>query len=226
LELSFWLARRLLEALEVPVQLGQTPDVSFNCSHMLPSLQPCYVKDHKFQSYLAKMIRAALFLSFSSSVAFATTCYTTEGQAINLVPCDPTANITTCCGLPDYCLSNGLCFNAGANNLLGNQGCTDPNWGAPCHKYCSGRFAVQQSPRRADFLQDPGCLEGICFQVLIPKMRLAVPPSNIAVVLTTAAAIILRVYFRSRWDRLCFGQINCTHPPPRAPLQLSLTVRL
>ena len=94
----------------------------------------------------SKMLISIFSFCVLSPVVFGTTCYDTSGQASSLVPCNATANISSCCGGPDYCLSNGLCFDAGANNLLVVQGCTDPNWGAPCHKYCSGRFAISKIP--------------------------------------------------------------------------------
>jgi len=66
------------------------------------------------------------------------TCYTTFGDIQDGdVPCDPDNDVSTCCSANDYCLSNGLCLDASANNVMTQQSCTDPNWGAPCHKFCT-----------------------------------------------------------------------------------------
>jgi hypothetical protein len=76
---------------------------------------------------------------FIPIVYAAATYYYTDGSVENSsdqLACDPTATVSACCGETDYCLSNGLCFDAGANNLLAVQGCTDPKWSSPCHAYC------------------------------------------------------------------------------------------
>ena len=82
------------------------------------------------------LVEVLLFLLASSRLVRAT-CYDVAGVAVPaFVPCNPSLPVSTCCGGADYCLSNGLCFHAGGNNLLGQHGCTDPNWGAPCHEFC------------------------------------------------------------------------------------------
>lgn len=50
------------------------------------------------------------------------------------VPCDSSKSVSHCCSSKDYCLDNGLCLDAGANNYFSIQGCTDPSWpaGSPC----------------------------------------------------------------------------------------------
>ncbi|OCK88893.1 uncharacterized protein K441DRAFT_668360 [Cenococcum geophilum 1.58] len=67
-------------------------------------------------------------------------CYNPDGslhEGGNWTACDPTAQYSTCCSEGDVCLSNGLCLDAGANNLLSTQGCTESTWThSPCHKYC------------------------------------------------------------------------------------------
>ncbi|KAE9363341.1 hypothetical protein N431DRAFT_450124 [Stipitochalara longipes BDJ] len=86
------------------------------------------------------MVQLLLAVACFAMAATATICYDTTGTiTTGLQACNPSAATTPCCGGPDYCLSNGVCLNAGANNLLGNQGCTDQNWGSPCHKYCAGQ---------------------------------------------------------------------------------------
>lgn len=68
------------------------------------------------------------------------TCYNTFGSIMEGdVPCNPDNDVSHCCSKDDYCLSNGLCFDAGGNNVMTQQSCTDPNWGAPCHKFCTER---------------------------------------------------------------------------------------
>ncbi|KAH8679787.1 hypothetical protein BGZ60DRAFT_561310 [Tricladium varicosporioides] len=72
-------------------------------------------------------------------VRAATSCYDTSGNPYpNALVCDPTAAFSVCCVATDFCMTNGLCFNNGVNNLLANQGCSDQNWGEPCKKYCPG----------------------------------------------------------------------------------------
>jgi hypothetical protein len=76
---------------------------------------------------------------FIPIVYAAATCYYTDGSAENSddqLACDPTTAVSACCGQTDYCLSNGLCLDAGANNLLVVQGYIDLKWGSLCHAYC------------------------------------------------------------------------------------------
>ncbi|PMD20531.1 hypothetical protein NA56DRAFT_704336 [Hyaloscypha hepaticicola] len=83
--------------------------------------------------------------SFIPIVSAAATCYYTDGSADNSddqLACDPTATVSACCGQTDYCLSNGLCLDAGANSLLAVQGCTDPKWSSPCHAYCPSEIQL------------------------------------------------------------------------------------
>src|SRR4051812_35974701 len=74
------------------------------------------------------------------------TCYDPSGKAITpdverdqWVVCNPTASISHCCKHADYCMNNGLCFDAGAHNALSIQGCMDPGWGGSCKKVCPGK---------------------------------------------------------------------------------------
>jgi hypothetical protein len=87
------------------------------------------------------MVPTMALISFALIPIVSATCYYTDGSvatAYNQTACDPSAVVSACCDQADYCLSNGLCFDAGGNNLLAVQGCTDPHWGAPCHAYCPG----------------------------------------------------------------------------------------
>ncbi|KAK3693390.1 hypothetical protein B0T22DRAFT_505108 [Podospora appendiculata] len=80
----------------------------------------------------------ALLLCLADVVAG--TCYKLDGTPYSKirtddgdwVPCDNTARISSCCSSKDYCLGNGLCLDAGANNYFSIQGCTDPSWPEPC----------------------------------------------------------------------------------------------
>lgn len=60
------------------------------------------------------------------------TCYNVLGREADLIPCNPDDDISPCCSENDYCLSNGLCLDATANNLMSIQGCTDSVWRNPC----------------------------------------------------------------------------------------------
>ncbi len=71
--------------------------------------------------------------------AAAVACYNTFGNMLGdgFLPCNASLSVTHCCGGTDYCLSNGLCLDAGGNNVMTQQGCTNALWPSPCHKYCS-----------------------------------------------------------------------------------------
>jgi hypothetical protein len=88
-----------------------------------------------------------LYGAFGLKVS-ATTCYSPGGNTIvnlNYQPCY-TNETGPCCGASDECLSNGMCFNDGANNLVSQSGCTDPNFNAPgCAIICSGPFRIFSS---------------------------------------------------------------------------------
>ena len=65
-------------------------------------------------------------------------CYRYGGETVDpdLVPCNPDAPTSVCCSANDFCLSNGICLDAGADNDYTLQGCTDRDWGEPCRKIC------------------------------------------------------------------------------------------
>ena len=74
------------------------------------------------------------------------TCYNPDGQAMipqdtlnQWVVCNPSDQISTCCKVADYCMSNGLCFDAGSHNAMSIQGCTDPAWQGSCRRYCTSK---------------------------------------------------------------------------------------
>jgi hypothetical protein len=97
-----------------------------------------------------------LYGAFSLKV-LATTCYSLGGYILvsfNYQPCY-TNETGPCCSSGDECLSNGMCFNAGANNLVSQSGCTDPTFSAPgCAIICSGPFRIT-SYVKADLCECP-----------------------------------------------------------------------
>ncbi|KAK3936420.1 hypothetical protein QBC46DRAFT_357496 [Diplogelasinospora grovesii] len=68
------------------------------------------------------------------------TCYRLDGLPYSKIrsddgdwiPCDTNSRVSSCCSSKDYCMGNGLCLDAGANNYFSIQGCTDPSWPSPC----------------------------------------------------------------------------------------------
>ncbi|KAK3329218.1 hypothetical protein B0H66DRAFT_596815 [Apodospora peruviana] len=83
-----------------------------------------------------------LVLLAAAADLVAGTCYRIDGLPYSKIrtddgdwiPCDNSATVSSCCSAKDYCLGNGLCLDAGANNYFSIQGCTDPSWPAPCVK--------------------------------------------------------------------------------------------
>ncbi|KAE8374829.1 hypothetical protein BDV26DRAFT_269226 [Aspergillus bertholletiae] len=63
------------------------------------------------------------------------TCYFVNGNIASAdVPCNTSAEITTCCNKNDICLSNGLCYlqSQGNHPVMSRGSCTDQNWGGAC----------------------------------------------------------------------------------------------
>ena len=85
---------------------------------------------------LALLCCSSLHVNIASAAA---TCYKVDGTPQPLFqPCNPEAKISSCCNSIDFCMSNGLCMDAGSfNNLASVQGCTDKGWGAPCFRPCT-----------------------------------------------------------------------------------------
>ncbi|KAI3317711.1 hypothetical protein HD806DRAFT_359783 [Xylariaceae sp. AK1471] len=82
-----------------------------------------------------------VFISYLLRVA-ESTCYTQNGTETEfLVPCNATAEVSTCCRPDDLCLSNGLCVNNPpegedpSDYVLG--GCTDPDSTNLCVSECA-----------------------------------------------------------------------------------------
>jgi hypothetical protein len=104
-----------------------------------------------FTNFIFEMVTSArrrvagvlLLYGAFSSTASATTCYSPGGYILvsfNYQPCY-TNGTGPCCSSGDECLSNGMCFNAGANNLVSQSGCTDPTFTEPgCAIICTGPF--------------------------------------------------------------------------------------
>ncbi|KAK0624880.1 hypothetical protein B0T17DRAFT_255182 [Bombardia bombarda] len=88
----------------------------------------------------AQTVSFTLILSLFAADLVSGTCYKLDGAPYSRirpddgdwVPCDNTARVSSCCSSKDYCMGNGMCLDAGANNYFSLQGCTDPSWPAPC----------------------------------------------------------------------------------------------
>ncbi|KAI9869303.1 MAG: hypothetical protein M1813_000092 [Trichoglossum hirsutum] len=83
----------------------------------------------------------SLLLSLHLPSASAQTCYGVGGSiALGATPCNPSSSThSACCHNVDYCLTNGLCFDSGGDNLLSRQSCTDQSWNSQaCPQYCMG----------------------------------------------------------------------------------------
>ena len=87
----------------------------------------------------------ALYLFADISIASNTTCYYPDGLESKGSPCNPTADVSTCCGPGFVCLSNGLC-TPGPNDRktydykFYRSSCTDPTWkSSACPNFCLGR---------------------------------------------------------------------------------------
>lgn len=61
-------------------------------------------------------------------------CYRQDGSPFSIemgeymIPCSPNKTATHCCSPADYCTNNGLCLDAGGDNMFSLQGCTDKTW--------------------------------------------------------------------------------------------------
>ncbi|GKT63044.1 hypothetical protein ColTof3_10383 [Colletotrichum tofieldiae] len=80
--------------------------------------------------------------SFTAGVrAAANLCFFPGGIQARDVPCDPTAEVSMCCGSVNACLSNGLCKLEDTSNNTGiayaRGTCSDPTWQSPiCPQNC------------------------------------------------------------------------------------------
>ncbi len=72
-------------------------------------------------------------------------CYNADQiQVDSWLPCDPEADVSSCCGFSTICLSNGLCEPSGNQSqnttpYLFTSLCTDYSWDSPstCPKICN-----------------------------------------------------------------------------------------
>ncbi|KAK2022422.1 hypothetical protein LX32DRAFT_710289 [Colletotrichum zoysiae] len=90
----------------------------------------------------------AVLLALLSGSSFATgaqaaanLCFFPGGVQARDVPCDPTAEVSMCCGSVNACLSNGLCKLDDTTNTTGiayaRGTCSDPTWQSPvCPQNC------------------------------------------------------------------------------------------
>ncbi|KAI0164164.1 hypothetical protein GGR57DRAFT_452610, partial [Xylariaceae sp. FL1272] len=88
-------------------------------------------------SVRAVMASKSLALMLASSQLSAAICFDANGnENAHFFPCNPSDDISVCCSDTDYCLDNGLCLDAGGDNMFNVQGCTSRNWDSPCKQYC------------------------------------------------------------------------------------------
>lgn len=58
-------------------------------------------------------------------------CYNANGDPIAQIPCDPSANVSTCCFLGGSCETNFYCHGAGNDTFERVGGCTDKTGSDP-----------------------------------------------------------------------------------------------
>ncbi|KAK2054209.1 hypothetical protein LY76DRAFT_649272 [Colletotrichum caudatum] len=105
----------------------------------------------------------AVLLALLSGSSFATgaraaanLCFFPGGVQARDVPCDPTAEVSMCCGSADACLSNGLCKLDGTTNATGiayaRGTCSDPTWQSPvCPQNCVSNPDARTNRTAYDF---------------------------------------------------------------------------
>src|SRR5271163_1161607 len=98
-----------------------------------------------FTSVLCIQNAFFLFLYGIIMPTAATNCYAPNGGLIDFftyLPCNGSGS-GPCCSNADMCLSNGLCFDSGADNIMAQAGCTDPGFNAAgCVIICSSIYTV------------------------------------------------------------------------------------
>ncbi|KAH7024605.1 uncharacterized protein B0I36DRAFT_163120 [Microdochium trichocladiopsis] len=135
-------------------------------------------------------------------------CYDRGGKLReSWVACNPDQPTSSCCSSSDFCMSNGLCLNAGGNQAYTQQGCTDKKWGPPCTFYCRESFCIFSPPplgskRVAPFANlrrerigqrervfRPGSKHALIVPALPPRPKdLSVTPPTACTTWTTAGA--------------------------------------
>ena len=56
-------------------------------------------------------------------------CYSWDGSSSNNIPCNPEANVSTCCGSGSKCMTNIYCENPSGFQVVGE--CTERSWDSP-----------------------------------------------------------------------------------------------
>ncbi|KAE8422239.1 hypothetical protein BDV36DRAFT_311357 [Aspergillus pseudocaelatus] len=82
-----------------------------------------------------RLLPLLTLVTTSVAVKSDATCYFVNGNIATAdVPCNTSAEITTCCNKNDICLSNGLCYlqSQGNHPVMSRGSCTDQNWGGAC----------------------------------------------------------------------------------------------
>ncbi|KAB8256184.1 hypothetical protein BDV32DRAFT_129399 [Aspergillus pseudonomiae] len=86
-------------------------------------------------SAMFRLLPLLALITASVAVDSDATCYFVNGNIATAdVPCNTSAEITTCCNKNDICLSNGLCYlqSSGNHPVMSRGSCTDQNWGGAC----------------------------------------------------------------------------------------------
>ncbi|KAI9809815.1 MAG: hypothetical protein M1825_000248 [Sarcosagium campestre] len=86
----------------------------------------------------------SLVLCVGLGAAADSTCYWPDGSiASDNIPCDPTAEVTSCCPNDgrSVCLSNGLCFFL-PDGTIDRFSCTDQGWGEGCSDRCIAKDSI------------------------------------------------------------------------------------
>ncbi|KAE8376407.1 hypothetical protein BDV26DRAFT_305609 [Aspergillus bertholletiae] len=84
---------------------------------------------------MLRLLPLLALVATSVAVKSDATCYFVNGNIATAdVPCNTSAEITTCCNKNDICLSNGLCYlqSQGNHPVMSRGSCTDQNWGGAC----------------------------------------------------------------------------------------------
>ena len=77
------------------------------------------------------MIRSLLLHTFLARCCFGQLkqCYRAEGELTTDLPCDPSANVSACCGQNWICSTNLYCTSGDGHRFVGT--CTDKAWRDP-----------------------------------------------------------------------------------------------
>ncbi|KAL8371579.1 hypothetical protein RB595_001397 [Gaeumannomyces hyphopodioides] len=103
-----------------------------------------------------RLLQLLLLLGAVSYVQAASLCFFPNGRQSKDVPCDPTAEVSMCCGSVAACLSNGLCKDESTTNSTGvayaRGTCSDPTWQSPfCPQNCQLNQDTMRNRSAYDF---------------------------------------------------------------------------